>query len=175
MERGARSLVKGRSGFLSLVEMAADLSGFEHPRHFASAFKTYFGVRPSAVAHAAKVAKRLRRRSRNAPPPPGTPRFARFFRLWRADHRLLVRLLKGRRRGTVLDELFADALALRGPDLRTSDGREAAAMQKRHARGKQLRLLASDSPAKPRAFPHPRMIRESSKPPPWALRGGSDR
>lgn len=117
MERGARELAADTP-----VCRAADLSGYQHARHFTTAFHRYYGLTPSDVRRAAKIAARLRRRTQRMPPPPASPGLAVFVRAWRKDHRMLVKSLRGRCRGTVLDELFADAIALRGPDLRTPDG-----------------------------------------------------
>jgi AraC-like DNA-binding protein len=122
MERGARELAGGRCG-----AFAADMSGFRCPRHFATAFGRFYFVPPRSVVRATKLARRLRRRSKAKAPPPTAPHYYAYFRLWRAEHQALLRTLKPRRRGTVLDELFADAIALPGPDLRTRDGKEAAA------------------------------------------------
>jgi AraC-like DNA-binding protein len=118
MKRAAYALATRES-----VQRAADLSGYALPRHFATAFRRHYGLRPSDVLAAGKYAARLKRRSENSPPAATSPRLAPYLKAWRRDHRLLIRCLRRRHLGTILDEIFAPAIALRGPDLRTSDGK----------------------------------------------------
>jgi AraC-like DNA-binding protein len=54
MERGARKLVETRS-----IATASSLSGYQHRRHFSTAFRTYYGVTPGDVIFAAHVADLL--------------------------------------------------------------------------------------------------------------------
>lgn len=124
MQRGVHELLnKGTS-----VRRAADMAGFRHPRHFSTSFRNYYGLPPVKVRNAGKVARRLRRRAASRAPSLTSPASRKHFKVWRADHRRLVVLLRGRRPGTALDQLFADVLRLRGPDLRTTEGRHEAQM-----------------------------------------------
>jgi AraC-like DNA-binding protein len=111
---------------LRAVAPAARGCGYPNPRHFSRAFFRYYRVQPRVVVASAKLAARLRRKAAGPAPSPTSPAHAYYFRAWRADHRRLVRLLRTRRPGTPLDGAFADALALRGPDLRTTEGRARA-------------------------------------------------
>lgn len=120
MKKAAHALAARES-----VQRTADLCGYAHPRHFATAFRRNYGLRPSDVRAAGKYAARLQRRSETPPPAATSPRLAPYLKIWRQDHRMLIRSLRRRRLGTVLDEIFAPAIALRGPDLRTSDGKAA--------------------------------------------------
>jgi AraC-like DNA-binding protein len=157
MERGARELASGRS-----VAASAWAAGYRHPRHFARAFKRHHLISPGAVRRAGVVAARLRKRPGRAAPPVNTPAFAKHFKRWRADHGMLVGLLRGRRRPTALDGLFADALRLRGPDLRTADGKRYAASLARPAPERRsrhgpvvVRRVGDTGLARAGAPPHP--------------------
>jgi AraC-like DNA-binding protein len=121
MVRGSAALIERGS-----VRIAASQAGYSHARHFSRAYTRYYRICPRRVIQASKVAARLRRKAASPAPALTSPRAARHFRAWRADHRRLVQLLRGRRHGTALDDYFRDALALRGPDLRTTDGRRQA-------------------------------------------------
>jgi AraC-like DNA-binding protein len=120
MALAARNLANGVP-----VRRAADLSGYALPRHFSTAFRRRYGLRPSDVLRAGRLAYRLERRSRKAPPPATSPKLSKYVKAWRQEHRELIKTLRGRHRGTLLDLIFAPAIALRGPDLRTSDGKAA--------------------------------------------------
>lgn len=135
MQHAARVLVDRRS-----VSYASDVCGYRHARHFATAFRRYYGVRPQQIRKAALLAARLKRRQERTPPRADTPRLSGYLKAWRADHRALLRALRTRNRGTIIDGLFADAIALRGPDLRSRDGK-AMVNRLRSSRGKRVRHL----------------------------------
>lgn len=145
MKRGAYALADRQT-----VQRAADLSGYQRPRHFATAFRRHYGLRPSDVQVAAKYAAKLDRRSKTPPPDPRTPQLSKYVKAWRQDHNSLIRRLRGRHRGTILDEIFASAIAHRGPDLRTPDGKAtvAALRSPRTRRGTQ-HFASQSSPTAP--------------------------
>jgi AraC-like DNA-binding protein len=144
MQHAARILADRRS-----VSYTSDVCGYRHARHFATAFRRYYGLRPHQIRKAALLAARLKRRQERTPPRADTPRLSAYVKAWRADHRALLRALRTRNRGTIIDGLFADAIALRGPDLRSRDGK-AMVKRLRSSRGRRVRHLSSGAGNIPR-------------------------
>ena len=112
MERGARKLVETRS-----IATASSLSGYQHRRHFSTAFRTYHGVTPGDVIFAAHLADLLTSLDLTSPLEPAR---------WAHLHRLLLLTLGQRNRGTVLDALFADVIAMRAPHVMSGQDRHSA-------------------------------------------------
>jgi AraC-like DNA-binding protein len=145
MRKAAHALAAGVP-----VHRAADLNGYALPRHFSSAFRRHYGVRPSQVRRAGRLAARLQRRSQDTPPAAMSPRLAPYVKVWRQDHRQLLRCLRHRHRGTLLDDIFAPAIALRGPDLRTSDGRATVdALRSPQSRRRASHFSSASAPTVP--------------------------